>query len=115
MSKFQNRTKLPFHCPKEYTDEQKAVFLKIQVFFHVTGTVNCYRRFGTAKCPSRLFRRIGGFLESKMSVTIYLSTETTTPLDFQGKREVERRGGRVDGVTNGTDRKGGVGSRQNSA
>jgi hypothetical protein len=52
MSKFQNHTNLQFHNHNEYTDEQKTVFLKIQVFFRVTGTVNCYRRFGRAKRPN---------------------------------------------------------------
>jgi hypothetical protein len=58
------------------------------------------------------FKRIGGFLESQMSVTTYVPTHTTTPLDFQWKRKAGG-GGELAGVTNGAERKREVESRQN--
>jgi len=39
------------------------------------------------------FRPIRGFLESAMSVAIYVSTQTTAPLHFQRKRKAEEESG----------------------
>jgi hypothetical protein len=70
------------------------------MFFEDASLFRCYRdcKLLQAIWKSEIshysgsFRRIGGFLETEMSVIIYVTTQTTTALDFQWKRKERVRG-----------------------
>ena len=90
-----NRTIQSYHftVPQNTRMNKKPCFWTFQSF--------CYRHCkllqaiwkGQMSHSSGSFKRIGGFLESQMSVTTYVSTQTASPLNFEWNRKAQEVGG----------------------